>query len=462
MDQPEKVHIELWTKGVFPLALFEKLLQKDLESAGYRLHFKEDKSLNWLQQELSDSQLSITLKPLFYKDYIVNGKGNALHALLISSLKPLASFESNLEEDKKRVWLDFNKNKYEFTYESNDVTMLHFPFNNEWNEMQQNVAFDAMIRYIGLYEAKNRDIHADLEKVPTGKDQIWFLLYDQNKVCWSIQDHLADITHRISKDYYQSKNDPRVAKPEILMNEDKFNDYFVWDQQWRLTLERFEVIMAKPNDIALYISLMEKNLTRSISFMEDALSVRKASLFYNMMPGDDTTTRFYDYFEHVIAAITFSYTAIETLANICILENYEYAKKDGGVTTIYNKEGIERYFKLREKFKIIIRDILQTPDPTKEPWWSLFIQLEDIRNEIIHTKQSKSHERYSKFLSIKIFPIVEVSKTIVAYYGNFINSNRQDILIDFPFGFGYDNTRPSFMTNEDYRKHRRDSHGIPD
>ncbi len=149
---------------------------------------------------------------------------------------------------------------------------------------------------------------------------------------------------------------------------------------------------------------------------------------------EESTSLFYDYFEQIIAAVTYSYTAIETLANICIEERYQHTKKEKGVTTIYDKEGIERNFKLRDKFKVIIRTILSTPDPSAEPWWQFFIQLEEIRDKIIHTKQSNSQERYSLFLSPKIFLIVEVSKSIVKWYGHYINTNLRRILDDFPFG----------------------------
>jgi hypothetical protein len=226
------------------------------------------------------------------------------------------------------------------------------------------------------------------------------------------------------------KKDFRTAKPNILVNEDKFDEHFVFDQQWVLDLDNSRIIMAKPNDVGLYISLMEKNPKKAKSFLSDAIKRRNKNPFFNMMLNNDSTSLWYDYFEQVIAAITYSYTAIETLANICIDESYEYTKKDRVITMIYDKGAIEFNFKVRDKFKIIIREILSTPDPSTEDWYQQFILLEDMRNKIIHSKQSSSQERYSQFLSPKIFPIIEVSKSIIKWYGQFINNNLRHLLED--------------------------------
>jgi hypothetical protein len=319
-----------------------------------------------------------------------------------------------------------------------------------------------MMEYISKYENKDEITHAEIRRMPSDRDEVRFFLFDTTTRTWIIQDLLSDITLGISIDYHKYKKDERVAKPDILINEDKFNEHFVFDQQWVLTLDEFEVIMARPNDVALYLSLMDKNLIMAKAFLEQAIKRRNKNPFYDTMLDEDSTKLFYDYFEQVISAATYSYTAIETLANICIVETYEHTKREKGMTTIYDKEGIERFFKLREKFKVIIRTILSTPDPTTERWWQYFIQLEGIRDKIIHTKQSSSQERYSLFLSPKIFPIIEISKTIVKWYGHYINTNLRHILEDYPFGYGFDNTIPAFMTNANYWKSWRNMHGIPD
>jgi hypothetical protein len=122
-----------------------------------------------------------------------------------------------------------------------------------------------------------------------------------------------------------------------------------------------------------------------------------------------------------------------------------------GVETVYSKEAIERNFSLRDKLKLILPKVLQTPDPTKEPWWGHFIELEEIRNEVIHTKQSKSEERYSFFLNKRIFTIIRCNRVVIEYYGQFIDKHQRGILFDYPYGYGFDSVPPSFMSNEDFQ-----------
>jgi hypothetical protein len=462
MDQAENIHIEFWTTGIFPIALYKAFLEKASNADGIHSLFLEEKTLPPVQRRKTSALLSIDIAFSFYTDFIAKGKRNALYDLVLKGLQPMYDILSNGEGKAKDELLKLRDNKYEFIYVGSNKLPLHFSFKSHWTEDEESAAYEKMIDYIGSYEKKDELVHAEIENTLSDKDQVRFFSYDPGNGTWIIQDVLSEITLAISTDYQKYKKDDRVAKPDILMNEDKFNEHFVFDQQWVLTLDKFQVIMARPNDVALYLTLMDRNLAKAKPFLEDAIKRRNKNPFYNMMLDEESTSLFYDYFEQIIAAVTYSYTAIETLANICIEESYQHTKKEKGVTTIYDKEGIERNFKLRDKFKIIIRTILATSEPVIEPWWQLFIQLEEIRDKIIHTKQSSSQDRYSLFLSSKIFPIIEVSKTIVKWYGQYINTNLRHILDDFPFGYGFDNTLPMFMTNTEYWKSQRRMHGIPE
>src|SRR5699024_3766505 len=123
-----------------------------------------------------------------------------------------------------------------------------------------------------------------------------------------------------------------------------------------------------------------------------------------------------------------------------------------GVKTIYSKEAIERKYSLREKCKVILKDIISTSDPTEETWWNDFVILENLRNEIIHTKQSKSEVRYSKLLQENIIPLIESHKRIIKFYGEFIKRNKKELLEEYPYNFDYDDFLPGLMTNENYVK----------
>jgi hypothetical protein len=462
MDQPEDIHVEFWTMGIFPIALYKVFIEKAPNSERIRCLFVEGKTLPSVNRRRTSALLCIDIAFSYYRDFILEGKHAALYDFVLKGLQPIYDILSNGDGKAKEDLLKLTDNKYEVTYTGSNNLPLHFSFRSHWNDDEEKTAYEKMIEYIGGYENQDEQIHTEIQNTPSDEAQIRFFSFDPGSGEWIIQDVLSEITLEISTDYLKYKKDNRVAKPDILMNEDKFNEHFVFDQQWVLTLDKFMVIMARPNDVALYLSLMERNLAKARPFLKDAIKRRNKNPFYNMMLDEDSTSLFYDYFEHIISAVTYSYTAIETLANICIEETYEYTKKEKGVTTIYDKEGVERFFKLRDKFKIIIRSILSTSDPSAEPWWQLFIQLEEIRDKIIHTKQSSSQDRYSLFLSLKTFTIIEVSKTIVEWYGYYINANLRHILTDFPFGYSFDNTLPMFMTNSEYWKSKRRKRGIPD
>ena len=103
-----------------------------------------------------------------------------------------------------------------------------------------------------------------------------------------------------------------------------------------------------------------------------------------------------------------------------------------------------------------LQDVLKTSDPTKELWWNKFIELENIRDEIIHSKQSNSVERYSKLLSKGIFEIISINDTIIKYYGKYILENNPNLLEDYPYGFGFDEFYPGLTNDENYELFYRD------
>lgn len=77
----------------------------------------------------------------------------------------------------------------------------------------------------------------------------------------------------------------------------------------------------------------------------------------------------------------------------------------------------------------MLPEILGSPNPSQEPWWQKFILLEDIRDQIIHTKQSNSEEKYSFPLMRYIFELIETSKEIVRYYGVYITSPKSNMIV---------------------------------
>lgn len=151
----------------------------------------------------------------------------------------------------------------------------------------------------------------------------------------------------------------------------------------------------------------------------------------------------------ITTALIFAYNSIEAFTNSFIPNDYTYTKPNG--TKVMDKIHIERYFSLKDKLKINLTEIYQTPDPENEQWWKDLAELQDLRDQTIHTKQNHSQVRYSKLLSHNIFKIINVYKDIISYYGKYIIAKNSRLINEFPYNFGFDEVYPYLMTERTYK-----------
>lgn len=334
------------------------------------------------------------------------------------------------------------ENKLHFTY---DLCLDREKFLEEWRKMMELI--------VKTQAHETETLHW-LDSIARQKNNVSFLYYDGSSASWKLIERLIEACAQLSADYRSRLDDPRLGKPQIVFNEDNYNEYTYFDSQWELKLHDLPLIVPQPNDISMYVRLADKNLSQAKSFYDKEYS-EKSSRYYLPLLRTEEVLQYYDYFESVIAAVIFSYTSIETLANVCIPEDFEFVHlgtgKSEGVTTTYSKKAIERRFHLREKLRQILPQSIQSPDPCNQLWWNDFVALEEIRNEIIHTKQHKSIERYSSLLSPRIFMLIEVNKKIIQFYGEYIRRFKPQLLNEFPYDFGTDSLWPAFMSDEDFR-----------
>src|SRR5690606_4453504 len=130
---------------------------------------------------------------------------------------------------------------------------------------------------------------------------------------------------------------------------------------------------------------------------------------------------------------------------------YTVVEKDGMKKT-YTKALIERWLPLREKLRSVIPPIVSSASPTNEKWWSSFIELENLRNEIIHAKNSKAEIRYSMFLNEKVFKIVDVHNLVVSHYAKLFCNAKLYEMNQFPINVGCDELIPGLMTEKNFIK----------
>src|SRR5690606_6291552 len=101
----------------------------------------------------------------------------------------------------------------------------------------------------------------------------------------------------------------------------------------------------------------------------------------------DETVSLFDYLEHIQTAIITLYSAIESLINILIPDDFILEERNNkGIKEMWDKSAIERWKSTSEKLKVIIPKALTITNPTSYKCWSKFCEFEALRNDIVHIK----------------------------------------------------------------------------
>src|SRR5690554_5643702 len=403
----------------------------------------------WLYQ---NPIISIYINNSFIEHYkIVNPTLKLFYNHLKTTLIPLAKIAKPIHDQ-----LEFSRHKpfifLAVYYKTNDDIVFKFLFDGKESDEEYIQLIKEISDLIILYNQKegNEELKTSIKNSFTQNKQIKYFIYEGK---WVVLNPLIEISREINKEYLAGK-DNRVSKPHILMQRDNYSKYFILDSNWVLEFDDLDTLLMKPNDVSLYSSVSMKNKNEAEMFYNEVILPRLQE-YGGAFPSYKKQTEYYNYFELIITSIIFAYTSLEAFANICIPNNYEYVTDKAGVKTIYSKSAIERKFPLRDKFKKILSNLLKIPNITNEKWWNKFIRLEDVRNEIIHTKDASAEERYSKLLSKEIFALIEVHTEIISFFGLYISQNRQEIMSKFPYKFGYDEFIPSLTNKESFDKSRK-------
>ena len=100
-----------------------------------------------------------------------------------------------------------------------------------------------------------------------------------------------------------------------------------------------------------------------------------------------------------------------------ILGDFVYSKDKSkqGIQESYNKEGIERWLSLTEKFKCLLPDIYgckQLP----QRLLTKFKNLEKLRNSIIHQKSIESTDFMYEYFKANVLECIKVPEEIITYF----------------------------------------------
>lgn len=301
--------------------------------------------------------------------------------------------------------------------------------------------------------AKYAKAIARLQKVD---NKTAFLLWNEQDGIWELVNILYFVGHKKMLQYKKGR-DQRFAKPLMIVNETNLNREFTFPTNWTIEGSKRHYTMNRPNDIAMYQSIANKASKRAEEKFREIHSKRVTDL---ILP-EPQVSEFLDYFEEIIQAVIMAYTTIECMANSCIPFHHKHTVEERGVTKIYGKDSIELSFSLREKLKSVIPPIIGSTSPVKEKWWQEFITLEDLRDEIIHSKDTKAEDRYSSLINDRIFRTVSVHNEIVTYYALLLCQSKSRIMNEFPIGVGCDDIMPGLMTDKNFLKTYKNLHNIP-
>ena len=274
-----------------------------------------------------------------------------------------------------------------------------------------------------------------------------FLLCNDGSKTWEFANVLF-LVGREKMLRYKKNLDKRFAKPLMIVNETNVNREFTFTTNWSIQGRTRRYTMNRTNDIGMYQSIANKALKRA---KDKFTEIHTKNVTELIMP-EAQVSEFFDYFEEIIQAVISSYTTIECMANSCIPSYHKHTVGEKGITKIYDKQSIERGLSLRDKLKSVIPGIIDSSSPAAEKWWQEFIKLEDLRNEIIHSKESKAEIRYSALIDDRIFKTVSVHDEIVSYYATLLCKAESALMNDFPIGVGCDEVMPALMKDKDFKK----------
>lgn len=110
---------------------------------------------------------------------------------------------------------------------------------------------------------------------------------------------------------------------------------------------------------------------------------------------DEDLPQLYDFFQHCMIAVTFSFQALETFANSEISRMTQKkikVKRREGIVEITSAEA-ERNLSTSEKLSQILPDIFNVPSPKGLKPWEGFRTLKKVRDSTIHLKSADMYAR---------------------------------------------------------------------
>ena len=229
--------------------------------------------------------------------------------------------------------------------------------------------------------------------------------------------------------------DERMFQPIVYKERDK-KGYFVLQQSERFKIKNKHITFFSPNTISLYVRISKKELILAkklfIKLISSNLSTSETLIFERK-----NLNQLYDYFEHLLTSIMFSYTDVKAFCNSSIPNNFQTEViNNKGIKETWNKDNIERWLDTTKKLLNILPQTLDMKGPKDLKFWDDFKKLEDMRNEIIHLKTQRNKNKiemsfYRKYFQKNIFRVIESGYKIIKHYAK---NKKATFFIPFELG----------------------------
>lgn len=200
-----------------------------------------------------------------------------------------------------------------------------------------------------------------------------------------------------------------------------------------------------PNNVALFFSLAEKSTISAKNYLSQIherikLDSHKKTYDREVLVKDSKLVC--DYLEQVQSAIVFSFTAIESFTNISIPFDYNYEIKSNKKTEIYNKVQIERWIDWKTKISKILVEIYNVEKIENQSFWLRFLDLVELRNNIIHQKSTNDTKHLENLFETKVFEICSSANELFTFFiAKALDRFEKDTMM-----VGNENLWPSIIT----------------
>jgi hypothetical protein len=215
-------------------------------------------------------------------------------------------------------------------------------------------------------------------------------------------------THHIS--------DKRKVKLVIYEVQD-VNEDIAMQELVTLRIGKAQIKFDTPNSTAMYLNASERELKVAKSIHKSLIEPKSQTReFYDF--SDEDASKLYDYFEHIKMSIIMGYTAVECLCNALIPNEYSYIEKGKDGDRLWDCKEIQRWKSTTQKLRQILPKALNMKDPGQFKSYSTFCKLEELRNEIIHTrsvlpKDIKEEDRLDyQLLQSRVFNLIGSAKKL--------------------------------------------------